>query len=191
MAKKSNVRKKRGRFVASFIICCVLLVAIAVGICFHEHVFSTKPTNNKTVTRSVNSISYAPSKASDNTANNQRKGTSTDTAASPGSTLNTPSTAPNFSATISRATGSTNSITTAANINGVTSGSCTFSFSTTASGQATATSPPEPVQTTNQSAACSVTQTLPTGTYYISLNVTNDGSTATANWAGSPVTVGP
>jgi cytoskeletal protein RodZ len=191
MVRKNKMRKKRSHFVLPVTIFCVILVAVGLYICIHEHVFSTKSTSTMEVTKPVNSINYAPSNPSDNTANNQRKGSSTDGSTSPSSTLDTPSTTPNFSATISRATGDANGITTAANINGVTSGTCIFSFSMTADGQAVATSQPEPVQTTNQSAACSVTQPLSKGTYYISVSVTNSSSTAVASWAGSPVAVGP
>ena len=185
------VKKKTQRRLFSFRLAVVALLVLVVaglisGVYLHYHDKDKKVTvitTSSSATRSPNSINYKPLPGA-NDANNARKGDSTTA-----QTLNS-SPAPSFSVTISRANGSGSSITAAANVNGTSSGTCVFNFSTSSGGSVVTSSNPENIQVTNQSAECPpVSVTMPySGTWYVSVTVTNQGSTASAQWMGPPIT---
>lgn len=172
---------------ATKIILAAVVVAAAGGVAYYTLHKNGKPvaTSPASSNRQVNTIDYSASKPSDNKANEDRKSK----AAASVNTLNTPSTPPNFSATISRANGSGNKITVAANVNGGTSGTCVFNFSRSKNGSPEVSSSSESVQPTNQSAMCPpVTVTMPSGgNWYVSVVVNSNGSKASSEWAANPV----
>lgn len=177
-----------------FVLLSLAVLLIAGGVLAYN-VQHKKSADNKAAqkTKLLHPIDYTQAKPGDNTANENRKG-STGAASKDGtssSTLNSPASPPTFSVTVSRANGSSQSIIAAANVNGSTTGTCVFKFSKTAGGNPEASSQPEQVQPSNQSAMCPpVTIQMPSkGQWYVSVSVTNNGSTVTSDWAANPVSL--
>jgi cytoskeletal protein RodZ len=187
MAKNKLQRKKPVR--ASLLLSAlgiVILAGVASYWLTHRHQLTNSASSGTLTKKAPNTVDYSSGKT-DNSATDSLKDTTTKDGTD-NTTLNTPSTAPDFSATISRANASGNSITVAANVNGTTTGTCVFSFASTDGGTVLKRGDPEPVTAGNQSSFCAPqTVTMPSsGTWYVSLTVTNNSKVATAKWQGSP-----
>jgi hypothetical protein len=184
-----NTHKSKRLLAGLFV---VLLVVSLATLLLHKNEQGTKTS---TTTRQPNSVSYAPSAKSDNSANESRKNNNPQQqASSSANSLNSPSTPPPFSVTIARAnpynySGSTG-IIAAASINGASAaGTCLFTISPhTGAGQTITKS--ENSEISNSIYVCpGLTIPTPIGSWDVSVTVIVNGSTVNSKWVANPVDV--
>lgn len=190
MAKhKKTPGQKRLRPLHVVVLVVLVLAIGALGTLYYQHTHD-KQVNDQTV-GTTKAVNEKPSTPADNAANNTRKdnaATDVGTSSSIG-TLDSPSSTPAFSVSVSRAYSSGQSITAAATVNGATTGTCTFTFAKTSSGSPVVSSKPEAVQTSGESALCPAsTTTMPSsGDWYVGVTVTSNGQTASAESVTNPI----
>jgi hypothetical protein len=183
-AKRKTLKHKSRRIIILTLVVIALLVA--AGIFWKVH-------NNQSVHPAVitpaSGINYSPSKPSDNTANNDRKGSS-----SASKTLDNgaSSTSVPFSVTVTRAGVFESYLQVGTLVNGATSGTCTLTVAQTGEPSVTHT---EAMQAQNNSYACPVFQVplseFPNrSSWDVSVTVTSNGKSQSNNWAGNPVFLG-
>jgi cytoskeletal protein RodZ len=183
--KSRRGKTKRVFLLPGLLVLAIFIIVIGVGLLYYhyKHKPKTVVAAGSISASAPNTVNYSPGTASENAANNARK----DSSPSANTTLNTPATPPPFSVTVSKANASGQTVTVAANVNGVTSGTCNFSISKTSGGTTFQTTPTEQVEPSNQSAYCppqTFSSLTPNTTWYVSVSVTNSGSTVTAKWLG-------
>lgn len=190
---KSNQVKNKGFIRRHWYLVAVLLVVIAAGTLYLlMHGGTAKPTASNTNTGSSgikppNTIDYSPARSSDNASTDKSKG-STPAAYSPPAGSSSGA-APSMSITITEAkkVGGGN-IEVSAIVQGATSGTCTFDFSTSDGGPAQQTYT-EPVQLATNYYTCPphTVSGLAGNSWYVSATLESSGQTAGAKWANNPV----
>lgn len=188
MAKKSRAASNPGRTSIKRVAGLVVLAAVlALGVFtvtrLRDH--SDSPAASASGIRPAGSIDYSPAKPGDNTANDQRKGSSNPSTTIPESTPNSgsgTSTKPSISIAGANPNGR-QSIIVSATISGTTSGTCTFSFSKTDNGAAAKTYA-EPITFSGTYYTCPAhTVEMPSGgNWYVSATLSSGGQTARDKW---------
>lgn len=175
---------KRGVLITAL----VMVAVLAAGLWYwNSRPAKTNPSaNTSTTSKPTNTIDYSPAKPSDNTAANQNKG-SAPASSTPSSN---PSPASGAAITITGANpqSASQSIEVSALVEGVTSGTCTFSFSRSAGGTAVKTYSEAVVLATNYYTCPRHAVPMPgTGDWYISAVLTSGSQSANSTWAANPV----
>ena len=182
----TKLRNSNFKFIILILLLVFLLIFTGFVLLSHERI-STKKSNfnaGSIIVNPPNTISNSPTTYKDNVQNDERKGNKSSAV----STLNSPETIPSFSVTISRANIDKQSLTIAANVSGVTSGTCSFSISKTDGGLAFKTTTTEQIEMSGQSAYCPpkiLDGLRPNIIWYASVLVTNNGYKASAKWLGA------
>jgi cytoskeletal protein RodZ len=183
VARRKNTSSRKKYLLFSTII---IVVALAVGSVVFLHVRQDNKKNNAALSKSshVNTINYGPSTPSDNTANNDRKAST-----SPSQTLNdqpssTPSTnSSSITATIVNSTVNNGNLHVGTLVNGATDGTCSL---TAAQGSQQLSLGTANIQQDVNEYDCGVfniaTSKFPsTGAWSLTLTITSDGQQATTS----------
>jgi hypothetical protein len=174
-----------------------LVAAVVVGVVIHKNSDKNSKdtsTSQSIPERGVNSVSYAPSTAKDNSSNETRKSNPSDAAQTldNGPTTSATSSSSAASMTITNAHESdTNQISASADVSGATSGTCTFTASMSGQPNATATAPVQ-LSSNGDYYDCgpATINVATTGKWAVSGTVESNGTnSAKVNWAANPVTV--
>lgn len=185
----------RGVLIPLVVILLVFVGIIGIAIWKHNGSTSTGSTASN-AGQPKTAVNYSPSTEEDNQSNETRKGSTppspTDSKTG-GSTLNSPSTPPPFSVTVSYANPNSDhsAIRVAANVNGATAdGTCTITLKPASGNTNQPVTQTEKTQFSNQIYICPIKSIpAPKGGWNISVSVSSNGSTASADWAGGIVTL--
>ncbi|MGH7195574.1 MAG: hypothetical protein ACREGA_02230 [Candidatus Saccharimonadales bacterium] len=196
MAQRYVDRKTRPAF-RSFALPIIAVLVIAGGLAYYFIGYNSGAGQNSNDTTShnakpTNTINYGPSKASDNTANNQRK--SNPSSAAPtlgnGPTKSAPQNPGNIGVTVSYAGVNGSNLQVTTHISGTTGGICTLTASQTGQQSVTATENVTNAHTNYYNCppfSVPLSQFPNQGKWNVQVTLTSGDSTASGVWSGNPV----